>query len=108
MLDVADTMIQKERIGMAPKDVEQSEGEWYLRRIDEGLYSVRAIDVTLAWLVAEDAGAREKARCLLAMDGTDLSAIRVTLQEYREDLSVDKLEHKDLADMLTTLMDFLH
>lgn len=108
MLDAVDMRIQKERIGMTPEDVEQSEGEWYLERIEEGLYSVRAVDVILAWLVAEDAGAREKARGLLATDRKDLSAIRATLQEYRDDLSLDKLEHNDLADMLSTLMDFLN
>ncbi|KAF6783749.1 duf1716 domain-containing protein [Colletotrichum sojae] len=108
MLDAVDMRIQKERIGMTPENVEQSEGEWYLERIDEGLYSVRAIDVIIAWLVAEDAGAREKARGLLGTDRKDLSAIRITLQEYRDDLSLDKPEHKDLADMLSTLVDFLH
>ncbi|KAF6809106.1 duf1716 domain-containing protein [Colletotrichum plurivorum] len=108
MLDAVDMRIQKERIGMTPEDVEQSEGEWYLERIDEGLYSVRAVDVIIAWLVAEDAGAREKARGLLATDRKDLSAIRTTLQEYRDDLSLDKLELNDLADMLSTLMDFLN
>ncbi|KAF6802177.1 duf1716 domain-containing protein [Colletotrichum musicola] len=108
MLDAVDMRIQKERIGMTPEDMEQSEGEWYLERIDEGLYSVRAVDVIIAWLVAEDAGAREKARGLLATDRKDLSAIRTTLQEYRHDLSLDKLELNDLADMLSTLMDFLN
>ncbi|KAF9882438.1 duf1716 domain-containing protein [Colletotrichum karsti] len=107
MLDAVDKEIEKERRKMSPEDAELSEGEWFLRRIEEGLYSVWAIDVTLAWLIAEDAGARKRIQKLLAADGQDLAAVKATLQEYREDLDLDKPEHKDLAEMLTTLMEFL-
>ncbi|KAI8208114.1 Beta-catenin-like protein 1-like protein [Colletotrichum sp. SAR 10_76] len=107
MLDVADQEIQKERSRMSADDAELSEGEWFLKRIDEGLYSVWAIDVILAWLAAEDAGAKRRIQKLLGKDGQDLAAVRATLQEYREDLDLEKPQHKDLAEMLTTLMDFL-
>ncbi|KAF3807518.1 Beta-catenin-like protein 1-like [Colletotrichum gloeosporioides] len=107
MLDVADQEIQKERSRMIADDAELSEGRWFLKRIDEGLYSVWAIDVILAWLAAEDAGAKRRIQKLLAKDGHDLAAVRATLQEYREDLDLEKPQHKDLAEMLTTLMDFL-
>ncbi|KAF4928930.1 Beta-catenin-like protein 1-like protein [Colletotrichum viniferum] len=106
-LDVADQEIQKERSRMSADDAELSEGEWFLKRIDEGLYSVWAIDVILAWLAAEDAGAKRRIQKLLGKDGQDLAAVRATLQEYREDLDLEKPQHKDLAEMLTTLMDFL-
>ncbi|WYZ41948.1 hypothetical protein EsH8_V_000843 [Colletotrichum jinshuiense] len=107
MLDAQDKKIQQERIGMSAEDAELAEGDWFLRRIDEGLYSAWNIDVTLAWLIAEDAGAKRRILKLLAADGKDLAAIKATLQEYRDDLDLDKPEHKDLADMLATLMDFL-
>ncbi|OLN81143.1 Beta-catenin-like protein 1-like protein [Colletotrichum chlorophyti] len=107
MLDAEDQKIQKERSSMSVEDAEAMEGEWFVRRIDEGLYCVWNIDVTLAWLVAEDAGAKKRIQKLLAADGRELSAIKSTLEEYRDDLDVDKPEHKDLADMLTTLMEFL-
>ncbi|KAJ3951160.1 hypothetical protein N0V92_012437 [Colletotrichum tropicale] len=107
MLDVADQEIQKERSRMSADDAELSEGEWFLKRIDEGLYSVWAIDVILAWLAAEDAGAKRRIQKLLGKDGQDLAAVRATLQEYREDLDLEKPQHEDLAQMLTTLMDFL-
>ncbi|KAI8297542.1 Beta-catenin-like protein 1-like protein [Colletotrichum sp. SAR11_240] len=107
MLDLADQEIQKARSRMSADDAELSEGEWFLKRIDEGLYSVWAIDVILAWLAAEDAGAKRRIQKLLAEDGQDLAAVRATLQEYREDLDLEKPQHKDLAEMLTTLMDFL-
>ncbi|KAK2001554.1 DUF1716-domain-containing protein [Colletotrichum falcatum] len=106
-LDALDRRIQQDRNRMTAEEAEASEGEWFLRRIEEGLYSVWNIDVVLAWLIAEDAGAKKKVQGLLAADGKELAAIKVTLEEYRRDLDLDKPEHTDLADMLTTLIDFL-
>ncbi|KAK1961105.1 DUF1716-domain-containing protein [Colletotrichum sublineola] len=106
-LDAQDRKIQQDRSRMSAEEAEASEGEWFLRRIDEGLYSVWNIDVVLAWLIAEDAGAKKKVQRLLAADGKGLAAIKATLEEYRRDLDLDRPEHKDLADMLTTLMEFL-
>ncbi|KAK1983132.1 Catenin-beta-like protein [Colletotrichum cereale] len=106
-LDAQDGKIQQDRSRMSAEEAEALEGEWFLRRIDEGLYSVWNIDVILAWLIAEDAGARKKVQRLLAADGKGLAAIKATLEKYRRDLDLDRPEHKDLADMLTTLMDFL-
>ncbi|KAK2055120.1 DUF1716-domain-containing protein [Colletotrichum caudatum] len=107
-LDAEDREIQLERGRLSPEEAEILEGEWFLRRIDEGLYSVRSIDVVLAWLIAEDAGAKKKVQELLAADGKGLAAIKATLEEYRRDLDLDRPERQDLADMLATLMDFLH
>ncbi|KAK2034052.1 DUF1716-domain-containing protein [Colletotrichum zoysiae] len=107
-LDAQDRKIQLERDHLSAEEAEILEGEWFLRRIDEGLYSVWNIDVVLAWLIAEDAGAKKKVQRLLAADGKGLAAIKTTLEEYRRDLDLDRPEHQDLADMLTTLMDFLH
>ncbi|OHW99405.1 DUF1716 domain-containing protein [Colletotrichum incanum] len=107
MLDMQDKKIQQERSRMSVQEAEVSESEWFLKRIDEGLYSVWNIDVILAWLIAEDAGAKKKVQKLLAADGKDLAAIKTTLEEYRRDLDLDRPEHTDLADMLTTLMNFL-
>ncbi|GKT50881.1 beta-catenin-like protein 1 [Colletotrichum spaethianum] len=107
MLDAQDKKIQQERSRMSTEEAEASEGEWFLTRIDEGLYSVWNIDVILAWLIAEDAGAKKKVQKLLAADEKDLTAIKATLEEYRCDLDLDRPEHKDLSDMLTTLMGFL-
>ncbi|KZL63622.1 DUF1716 domain-containing protein [Colletotrichum tofieldiae] len=107
MLDMQDKKIQQERSRMSAQEAEVSESEWFLKRIDEGLYSVWNIDVILAWLIAEDAGAKKKVQRLLAADGKDLADIKTTLEEYRRDLDLDRPEHADLADMLTTLMSFL-
>ncbi|KAK1526256.1 uncharacterized protein CCOS01_08674 [Colletotrichum costaricense] len=107
MLDAQQEKIRQEQIGMSAEEIELSEGEWFMKRIEEGLHSFWNIDVVLAWLIAEDSGARRKVQKLLAADGKGLSAITATLEEYRSDLTLEKPEHKDLSDMLTTLMDFL-
>ncbi|KAK1654813.1 Catenin-beta-like protein [Colletotrichum phormii] len=107
MLDAQQEKIRQERAGMSAEEIELSEGEWFMRRIEEGLYSFWNIDVVFAWLIAEDSGAKRRVQNLLASDGKGLSAIKATLEEYRADLNLDKPEHKDLSDMLTTLMDFL-
>ncbi|KAK1579505.1 Catenin-beta-like protein [Colletotrichum navitas] len=107
-LDAQDRKIQQERSRLSAEEAEDLESEWYLGRIDEGLYSVWNIDVVLAWLIAEDAGAKKKVQRLLAADGKGLATIKATLEEYQRDLDLDRPEHKDLADMLATLMDFLH
>ncbi|KAJ0295436.1 hypothetical protein COL5a_007597 [Colletotrichum fioriniae] len=107
MLDAQQEKIRQEGIGMSAEETELSEGEWFMRRIEEGLYSFWNIDVVLAWLIAEDSGARKKVQKLLAADGEGLSAIKATLEEYRSGLNLEKPEHKDLFDMLSTLMEFL-
>ncbi|OBR07903.1 Duf1716 domain-containing protein [Colletotrichum higginsianum IMI 349063] len=107
MLEAQNEKIRQERSGMDAEEAEASEGDWFLRRIDEGLYSVWNIDVALAWLIAEDVGAKKRIQKLLAADGKDLMTIKATLDEYRDGLDLDKPEHKDLAEMLTTLMDFV-
>ncbi|TDZ28043.1 Beta-catenin-like protein 1-like protein [Colletotrichum spinosum] len=106
-LSAADKNIARERSRMGAPDAELSEGAWYLRRIEEGLYVVRAIDVVLAWLAVEDSGAKRRLRSLLAKDGFDLTAIEATLLDYRRDIDHDQHEQRDLTGMLTTLIDLI-
>lgn len=86
----------------------------------------QTIDVILAWLVAEDDGAKSKISSLLADRDEDLSLIRATLQgkqlsctlssitsgltyftEQMSDLGDEDTGQKDLKEMLATLMQFL-
>lgn len=41
---------------LSKADMEATEAEWLLRRLDAGLYSLQTIDLILAWLCAEDTG----------------------------------------------------
>jgi beta-catenin-like protein 1 len=81
--------------------------------------------VILAWLLAEDDGAKKKIVSLLADRDEDLSLVRSTLQgklqtipqhfnisyltgtEQLEGLSEEEPGHKDIKDMLSTLLQFL-
>ena len=37
---------------------EVDEDRWYLRRLDEGLYTLQTVDYILAWVCMEDDGVR--------------------------------------------------
>ncbi|KAJ5951703.1 uncharacterized protein N7479_010116 [Penicillium vulpinum] len=99
--------IEKERRTFDKEEQELMAGEWLSRRFDAGLFSLQTIDVILAWLIAEDDGAKRKIVSLLADRDEDLSLVRGTLQEQIKGLSEDEPGHKDLEDMLSTLLQFV-
>lgn len=72
--------IEKERKNFDKEEQEIMAPEWLSRRFDAGLFSIQLIDVILAWLVAEDDGAKQKVVTLLKDRDEDLSLIRGTLQ----------------------------
>lgn len=72
---------EKARLSSAHQDEGGDRGdEWLSRRMDAGLYSLQTADVVLAWLVAEDAGAKGRIRGLLAERDESLEVVRATLQ----------------------------
>lgn len=100
-------VIDKERKRLTQEEQEIMVGEWLSRRFDAGLFSLQLIDVILAWLVAEDDGAKKKIQSLFADRDEDLSLVRKTLQEQMEGLTEEEPGQKDLKDMLETLLQFL-
>lgn len=72
--------IEKEKKSFDKEEQEIMAPEWLSRRFDAGLFSIQLIDVILAWLVAEDDGAKQKVVSLLKDHDEDLSLIRGTLQ----------------------------
>ncbi|KAJ5981723.1 hypothetical protein N7499_009225 [Penicillium canescens] len=99
--------IAKERRTFDKEEQELMAGEWLSRRFDAGLFSLQTIDVILAWLIAEDDGAKQKILALLADRDEDLSLIRSTLQEQLEGLGEEEPGQKDFKDMLSTLLQFV-
>ncbi|KAL3494326.1 Catenin-beta-like protein [Aspergillus germanicus] len=99
--------IEEERKQFTKEEQEVVEAEWLSRRFDAGLFCLQLIDVILAWLVAEDDGARKKIVAALADRDEDLSLIRRTLQEQIEGLSEEGPGEKDHKEMLQTLQQFL-
>ncbi|KAJ5876256.1 uncharacterized protein N7529_001840 [Penicillium soppii] len=99
--------IAKERRTFDEEEQELMAGEWLSRRLDAGLFSLQTIDVILAWLLAEDDGAKKKIVSLLADRDEDLSLVRGTLKEQLEGLGEEEPGHKDFKDMLSTLLQFV-
>lgn len=63
----------------------------------------------LAWLVAEDDGAKSKIKDLLSDQDQDLGVIKATIQEQLSDIEEDSddQEARDTREMLATLLQFL-
>ena len=100
--------ISSERSEMNKEDQEAMASEWLSRRLDAGLFGIQTIDVILAWLSAEDDGARKKIKSLLAERDEPLAVIRATLQEQANDLQdASSEEEQNTKEMLQTLMSFL-
>ncbi|KAL7951958.1 DUF1716 domain-containing protein [Trichoderma barbatum] len=77
------------------------------RKMDAGLFNLQLVDVILAWLVAEDGGANQKIKRLLAETDDDFKSIQKTLKEQLEELDTTEEDSKDMGEMLSTLIDFL-
>jgi beta-catenin-like protein 1 len=106
-LSPVEQAIEKERRSLDQEEQEEMAGGWLSRRLDAGLFSLQTIDVILAWLVAEDDGAKSKISSLLADRDETMSLIRNTLQGQMEGLGDDDAGERDLKDMLRTLLQFL-
>ncbi|QUC20497.1 uncharacterized protein UV8b_04738 [Ustilaginoidea virens] len=104
------TRVQRAAQEYAPGDAEDDEAAEIAllsRRLDAGLFSLQQIDVALAWLVAEDVGARKKIKQLLEEKGGRLSDLAEVLSEQQKGLDVSEEDSRDLSDMLGILMTFL-
>ncbi|KAI0474332.1 Catenin-beta-like protein [Xylaria cf. heliscus] len=103
----ADEAIRAEQAQMTAEEREDAADEWFSRRLDAGLFSLQTLDVVLAWLVAEDGGAKKKVQKLLADRDESLEAIKETIQEQIEGIDTEDADGKDTREMLSTLVKFL-
>ena len=98
-----DNEIKQERSQLGEDEAEERADEWFSRRLDGGLFCLQTIDVILAWLVAEDAGAKQ-----LIVKETGVDVIKRSLQEQLDGLSPNaNEEEEDIREMLGTLISFL-
>ncbi|RYP45606.1 hypothetical protein DL768_008085 [Monosporascus sp. mg162] len=102
-----DDAIRAEQGKTTAEQKEEMVDEWFSRRLDAGLFTLQTLDVILAWLVAEDDGARKRIQQLLADRDETLQVIRDTLQEQLEGIDTENAESKDHREMLSTLVEFL-
>ncbi|KAI9706064.1 MAG: hypothetical protein M1836_005470 [Candelina mexicana] len=102
-----DEAVKRERAGLTAKEQEDRADEWLSKRLDAGLFSLQTIDVILAWLVAEDDGARLRIKALLAARDESLAVIRATIQEQLDSMAASGDDQDGSEkDMLETLVGF--
>lgn len=82
--------IEAEEKEMSKEEKEERAAESLSRRFDAGLFSLQTVDVILAWLAAEDDGARSKIKELMGKDGKDLEDLKRSLQEQLEGIEADE------------------
>ncbi|KAK5165408.1 uncharacterized protein LTR77_008937 [Saxophila tyrrhenica] len=98
-----DEGIQLEQRMLDEEEREERADEFFSRRLDGGLFCLQTIDVVLAWLIAEDGGA--KTHISSGLGG--LENVRKSLQEQMALLDPQAGDDEDARDMLSTLIDFL-
>jgi len=106
-LQQANSEIAQERKQTNAKDIADLEIGWLAMRLDAGLLPSQVVDEILAWLIAEDGGAKKKIVSLLQEQDENLEDIRKTLQEQVEGTTDADEEAKVLKDILTTLIPFI-
>ncbi|KAI9810246.1 MAG: hypothetical protein M1827_006380 [Pycnora praestabilis] len=103
-----DQDIARDRAVLDDDDREAMADEWFSRRLDAGLFCLQTIDVVLAWLVAEDDGARSRIEALLADRDESLASIKATIQEQLQSMANSDGNQDQLPkDILGTLLQFL-
>lgn len=106
-LSAFDQRLAEKRKALKPRskeDLESFELENIPERLSEGLYCLERIDAVLAWLVAEDAGAKVAIEKALGERDEGLGDVKRTLQAQLDGvLAVEPAER----DMLETLVGFL-
>ncbi|KAF2767153.1 DUF1716-domain-containing protein [Teratosphaeria nubilosa] len=92
-------------LGLSTRSAEEAEepaNAIFSRRLDGGLFCLQTIDVLLAWLCAEDTGARK-----LIKTDVGSGVIKQSLQDQIDGLDPDAGSADDTGEMLGTLVSFL-
>jgi beta-catenin-like protein 1 len=105
-VEAAEQQMRQEFGGKGP-DGEEEEEEWLSRRMEAGLFCLQTINVILAWLIAEDDGARKKIQELLADHDETFRDLKVRIEEQLQETDGETADGKESRDVLSTLMDFL-
>lgn len=106
-ISTADQQIKLETHGLSAEEKQDREYDDLARRLDAGLFVLQTTDVILAWLVAEDSGAKKTIVARLAERDERLQDIRRTLTEQIEGIEEEETEDAGQKDMLSTLINFL-
>ncbi|PNH51132.1 hypothetical protein VD0003_g6104 [Verticillium dahliae] len=108
----AELKIVEQRIQAEQDEFDEGAGaeaadEWLSWRLEGGLFGLQAVDIVLAWLVAEDSGARATIERLFADQGENLEVLRKSLKGQLDDLGDEVDRTSDKKDMLGALLHFV-
>lgn len=107
-MEKVDAQIRQEKEQRRDEDPELLSDEWLSRRLDAGLFCLQTVDVVLAWLIVEDAGARKKIQELLVERNDGIGSIQNTLKDQLSGLKHDTSEASmENVEMLKTLIDLI-
>ncbi|KAL1946803.1 hypothetical protein VTO73DRAFT_14907 [Trametes versicolor] len=82
---------EKKRMEADGEEVDSEMGDlWYLRRLDNGLFTLQTVDYILAWIVMEDDGVRTHVQKLLDRKSQSFKDIVKILQIYHDNVDEDK------------------
>ena len=97
-----EAQIRQEEAAMESEEKEERAAESLSRRLDAGLFSLQTIDVVLAWLAAEDGGAKSRIQELLVQAGAGLGVMEQSLQEQLDGIETEG--DPGVKDMLQALL----
>jgi beta-catenin-like protein 1 len=99
-----DAKLADRKRGLSKEEKDELELENVATRLSEGLYCLERVDAILAWLVAEDDGAKTAIAKALSERDESLGDIKKTLQaQLNGNMEVERAER----EMLETLVGFL-
>ncbi|KAH9482695.1 Beta-catenin-like protein 1 [Psilocybe cubensis] len=114
---VTDAELEKEKQGVLEDTVGNSispdlEDDFYVRRLEGGLFSLQTIDYILAWLIVEDDGIRTHALRMLDRNNQSLKNILQTLEIYEDHMDDDEVNQTEGSvsrkEILQGLISALH
>ncbi|EIN10361.1 DUF1716-domain-containing protein [Punctularia strigosozonata HHB-11173 SS5] len=73
------------------EEIGDEEDAWYLRRLDNGLFTLQTVDYCLAWVAMEDDGIRTHLEQMLRRKSKSLADIADTLKVYRDNVDEEVL-----------------
>ncbi|KAF7301706.1 DUF1716 domain-containing protein [Mycena indigotica] len=83
----ADIEVEKKELLAAGEEVsEEEEDAWYLRRLDNGLFTLQTVDYILAWIAMEDDGIRGHLLQMLDRKNLSLKDITRTLRTFYDNV----------------------
>jgi beta-catenin-like protein 1 len=104
-LSTFDKSLASRKDGLSAEEQEELEVENTPLRLSEGLYALQRIDATLAWLVAEDEGAKKAVVMGLAETDETLADVKKTLKAQLDGVLEVEAAEREVLDALVGFLD---